>query len=55
MAEPNQQTQFEGLRVCAQLQLLTMQTHKDGPMIDIIKVSEWLTQNVNEKLYPRLL
>ncbi|KAF1925988.1 uncharacterized protein M421DRAFT_229687 [Didymella exigua CBS 183.55] len=24
-------------------------------MIDIIKVSEWLTRNVNEKLYPRLL
>ncbi|KAL1596960.1 hypothetical protein SLS59_007703 [Nothophoma quercina] len=24
-------------------------------MIDIIKVSEWLTKNVNEKLYPRLL
>ncbi|KAJ4333793.1 hypothetical protein N0V87_007361 [Didymella glomerata] len=32
-----------------------MQAHKDGPMIDIIKVSEWLTKNVNEKLYPRLL
>ncbi|KAL1645560.1 hypothetical protein SLS61_008243 [Didymella pomorum] len=24
-------------------------------MIDIAKVSEWLTKNVNEKLYPRLL
>ncbi|KAH6629067.1 hypothetical protein C7974DRAFT_180531 [Boeremia exigua] len=25
-----------------------------GPMIDIIKVSEWLTKNINERLYPRL-
>jgi hypothetical protein len=41
--------------MCAHAQLLTMQTHKGGPMIDIAKVSEWLTKNVNEKLYPRLL
>lgn len=43
------------MRVSARLQLLTMQAQRDGPMIDIIKVSEWLTKNVNEKLYPRLL
>lgn len=46
---------YTGMRVSARLQLLTMQTKQDGPMIDIIKVSEWLTKNVNEKLYPRLL
>ncbi|KAJ4371861.1 hypothetical protein N0V86_008415 [Didymella sp. IMI 355093] len=55
MSEPKQQNQYEEMRVSAYLQLLTIQTHKDGPMIDIIKVSEWLTKNVNEKLYPRLL
>lgn len=55
MAEPDHQHPYQGPRLCARLQLLTMQTHKDGPMIDIIKVSEWLTKNVNEKLYPRLL
>jgi hypothetical protein len=55
MAEPIQQHPYDGLRVCAHVQLLTMQAHKNGPMIDIIKVSEWLTKNVNEKLYPRLL
>ena len=43
------------MRIYARLQLLTIQTQRDGPMIDIIKVSEWLTKNVNEKLYPRLL
>jgi hypothetical protein len=47
--------QYSGMRVSARLQLLTMQTQRDGPMIDIIKLSEWLTKNVNEKLYPRLL
>mgnify|MGYP004500452707 CR=1 FL=1 len=47
--------QYTGVRVSAHLQLLTMQTQLDSPMIDIIKVSEWLTKNVNEKLYPRLL
>ena len=47
--------QYTGLRISARLQPLTIQTQLDGPMIDIIKVSEWLTKNVNEKLYPRLL
>jgi hypothetical protein len=55
MSEPKQQNQHEGMRASAYLQLLTIQTRKAGPMIDIIKVSEWLTKNVNEKLYPRLL
>jgi hypothetical protein len=47
--------QSSGMRVTASLQFLTIQTQRDGPMIDIIKVSEWLTKNVNETLYPRLL
>lgn len=47
--------QESGMRMSARLQLLTTQAQRDGPMIDIIKVSEWLTKNVNEKLYPRLL
>ena len=46
---------YNGMRVSAHLQLLTMETELEGPMIDIIKVSEWLTKNVNERLYPRLL
>jgi hypothetical protein len=32
-----------------------MQTTRDKPMINIAKVSDWLTRNANEKLYPRLL
>jgi hypothetical protein len=35
--------------------LLTMQATRDKPMINIAKVSDWLTRNANEKLYPRLL
>jgi hypothetical protein len=35
--------------------LLTMQTTRGKPMINIAKVSDWLTRNANEKLYPRLL
>ncbi|KAH7381470.1 hypothetical protein DE146DRAFT_670664 [Phaeosphaeria sp. MPI-PUGE-AT-0046c] len=31
-----------------------MQATRNRPMISIIKVSEWLTRNANEKLYPRL-
>ncbi|KAF1850280.1 uncharacterized protein K460DRAFT_269356 [Cucurbitaria berberidis CBS 394.84] len=31
-----------------------MQATTDRPMINISKVSEWLTQNANEQLYPRL-
>lgn len=46
---------YNGMRVSAHLQLLTMETELEGPMIDVIKVSEWLTKNVNERLYPRLL
>jgi len=32
-----------------------MQAATARRMINITKVSEWLTQNVNEQLYPRLL
>ncbi|KAH8722936.1 hypothetical protein GQ44DRAFT_621673 [Phaeosphaeriaceae sp. PMI808] len=31
-----------------------MQATRNRPMINIAKVSEWLTRNANEKLYPRL-
>ncbi|KAH7074299.1 hypothetical protein FB567DRAFT_453244 [Paraphoma chrysanthemicola] len=31
-----------------------MQASRDRPMINIAKVSDWLTRNANEQLYPRL-
>ncbi|KAF2029816.1 hypothetical protein EK21DRAFT_66968 [Setomelanomma holmii] len=31
-----------------------MQASRDRPMINIAKVSNWLTRNANEQLYPRL-
>jgi len=32
-----------------------MPATRDRPMINIAKVSDWLTRNANERLYPRLL
>jgi hypothetical protein len=44
-----------GVQTFAALHVLTVQAKRHGPMINIIKLSEWLNKNVNEKLYPRLL
>jgi hypothetical protein len=44
-----------GVQTFAALHVLTLQAKRHGPMINIIKLSEWLNKNVNEKLYPRLL
>jgi hypothetical protein len=43
------------LFVFTRFHFLTMQATRDRPMINIAKVSDWLTRNANEQLYPRLL
>jgi hypothetical protein len=43
------------IHVAVFFRFLTMQATREKPMINIAKVSDWLTRNANEQLYPRLL